>query len=110
MIFVSLQRNADEIYHPRHRKSGCDEKERERDQLIRRLSVKDLQMRMARIKSRPPAASVLSQGVPDVPAALQVLLCRSARDAVRGRERGGGLDLLERRRRGGEVTRAQDSF
>lgn len=67
-------------------------------------------MRMARIKSRPPAASVLSQGVPDVPAALQVLLCCSARDAVRGRERGGGLDMLEWRRRGGEVTHARDSF
>lgn len=59
------------------------------------MSVKDLETYVARIKSRTPAASVLSQGVPDVPAALQVLLRRFARDAVRGRERGGGLDMLE---------------
>lgn len=50
---------------------------------------------MARIKSQPLAAFVFSQGVPVVPAALQVLLRYSARDAVRGRERGGGLDMLE---------------
>lgn len=52
---------------------------------------------MAQIKSQPPAASVLSQGVPDVPAALQVILRRPAGDAVRRGERGGGLDVLERR-------------
>lgn len=59
------------------------------------MSVKDLETCMARIKSRPLAVFVFSQGVPDVPAALQVLLRYSARDAVRGRERGGGLDMLE---------------
>lgn len=59
--------------------------------------MNDLETCMAQIKSQSPAASVLSQGVPDVPAALQVILRRPAGDAVRRGERGGGLDVLERR-------------